>query len=107
MVHKHGLDPSILSFESCNIRSPTEREPSYHFLASRIMDLYEEQQNPTPRGRLEEWFERRSGARYTMMATLIGVAFAVFLGFLSLGVSTVQAWIAWQAWKHPAPVAGS
>ena len=101
LVHKHGLDTSILCFESSSIRTAGERELSYHFLASRIMDLHEELQNPTPRGRFEEWLERRSGARYAMMATMIGVAFAVFLGFLSLGISVFQAWIGWQAWKHP------
>ncbi|MCJ1332111.1 hypothetical protein MMC10_008803 [Thelotrema lepadinum] len=103
LVHKHGLDASILSFESGSIRARASREtePSYQFLARRIMDLYEELQNPTPRGRFEQWLERRSGARYAMMATMIGVAFAVFLGFLSLGVSVLQAWIAWQTWKHP------
>ena len=101
LVNKHNFDASILSFESSSIRTACERELSYHFLASRLIDLYEELQNPTPRGRFEEWLERRSGARYAMMATMIGVAFAVFLGFLSLGVSVFQAWIGWQAWKHP------
>jgi len=36
-----------------------------------------------------------------MMATLVGVLFAVLLGILSLGVSLAQTWIAYQAWKNP------
>lgn len=45
--------------------------------------------------------ERKSGARYMMMATLIGVVFAVLLGMVSLAVSSYQTWIAYQAWQHP------
>jgi hypothetical protein len=45
---------------------------------------------------VEKWFERKSGARYVMMATLIGALFAVLLGMASLGVSSYQAWIVYQ-----------
>lgn len=51
------------------------------------MDLYDELQNPTPRGPLETWMERNSSFRYVMMATLAGVLIAVLLGILSLAVS--------------------
>ena len=76
----------------------------------RIADLYDELTNPTPRG-FEKWFERKSGVRYVMMATIAGVLFAIFLGMASLvlgvirhGLSTVVApchtWIEWclRAW---------
>jgi len=36
-----------------------------------------------------------------MLATLIGVVFAVLLGMVSLAVSSYQTWIAYQAWQHP------
>lgn len=56
--------------------------------------------NPTPRG-VAKWFERNSGARSVMMATIAGVIFAIFLGILSLGVGTFQAYVGYMAWKHP------
>lgn len=65
------------------------------------MDLYEEILNPKPRSTLEKWAERRSGARHVMIATLVGVVIAIILGLLALIVSVFQAWIAYQAWKHP------
>ena len=68
------------------------------------MDLYEEILNPRPRNLIEKWAERRSGARYVMIATLIGVAIAVLLGVLALILSAFQAWVAYQAWKHPVPI---
>jgi hypothetical protein len=65
------------------------------------MDLHEELESPTPRGIMEKWFERKSGARYAMMATLVGVVIAVILGLFGLAVSIFQAWIGWQQWQHP------
>lgn len=66
-----------------------------------MAELYEEIENPSPDGLFEKWLERRSGARYVMLATLIGVLFAVLLGILSLVASIFQAYISYQAWKHP------
>jgi len=63
--------------------------------------LYDELENPTPRGFFEKWLERRSGARYVMMATLTGVVIAIILGMFGLAVSIFQAWVGWQQWKHP------
>lgn len=67
------------------------------------MDLYDELENPIPRGFFETWgLERKSGARYMMMmTTLLGVVLAIVLGFLGLLLSIFQAWIGWQQWKHP------
>jgi len=55
----------------------------------RIADLYDELTNPTPRG-FEKWFERKSGVRYVMMATIAGVLFAIFLGMASLGLGVIR-----------------
>jgi hypothetical protein len=56
--------------------------------------------SPTPRG-FEKWFERKSGARYVMMATIAGVFLAIFLGMASLALGGYQAWIGYQQWQHP------
>jgi hypothetical protein len=58
-------------------------------------------ENPAPRGLLEMWLHRRSGARYVMMATLVGVAIASVLGILGLAVGIFQAWVAYQQRQHP------
>jgi len=66
------------------------------------MDLYDEIENPKPRGVLDAWLERRSKSRHVMMATIVGVSVAIVLGILSLGVSCFQAWISWREWKDKA-----
>jgi hypothetical protein len=103
LVSTAGFDPDTLRFENTSIRLPWENPSSntYHYFGARLADLYEEVENPTPRGRAQEWFERRSGARYVMMATLVGVLIAIFLGIASLAIGVFQAWISYQAWKHP------
>jgi hypothetical protein len=63
--------------------------------------LYEELENPKPQGWIEWWLERKSRARHVMMATIVGILFAIFLGLASLSVGIYQAWVGYQQWQHP------
>ncbi|CVL02939.1 uncharacterized protein FPRN_00186 [Fusarium proliferatum] len=101
LISKCSFDPDILNFEVSSVRRVGEESVPYVYLADRLADLYNELQTPRPRGWLRQSMQRKSGARHVMMATLIGVIFAVLLGIPSLAVSSYQTWIAYQAWKHP------
>ncbi|XXG99414.1 hypothetical protein Hte_005753 [Hypoxylon texense] len=101
LVCTDGFDPEITKFEFTSIRRVEEENIPFVYLADRLSELYNESQNPQPRSWLQRRMERRSSARHMMMATLIGVIFAVLLGIGSLIVSSYQAWIAYQAWQHP------
>ena len=101
LVSTAGFDPDTLRFDSNSIRRPEERSIKYCYFGARLLDLHAELQDPRPRGLIEKWLQRRSGARYVMLATLIGVIFAVVLGMFALALSALQAWIAWQQWRHP------
>jgi hypothetical protein len=101
LVAKASFDPHMTTFAVTDRSLRAEREPNFRYLGARLMDLYDEVHNPKARGWVEKWFEHRSGARHVMMATFVGVIFAVILGFLSLGVSLFQAWVGYQAWQHP------
>ncbi|KAK8002433.1 hypothetical protein PG989_002152 [Apiospora arundinis] len=116
-----NFDPSLLQFEYSSLHrhrdtassvaalgrrqsnkaySTTGRDQGgvqYLYLAARLSELREELDNPSPRGWLQRRLQRRSSARYVMMVTLAGVVFAV----LSLVMSAIQTWIAYQAWKAP------
>ena len=101
LVDKKGFDPQCLEWESSSFRDSNDEHVAYQCFGDRLEELYDELESPTPRGVLDEWLHRKSGARYVMLATLIGVLFAVLLGMLSLAVSIFQAYIGYQAWKHP------
>ncbi|KAJ5885186.1 hypothetical protein N7495_009696 [Penicillium taxi] len=97
LVAKHSLDPDCVNYDF----AAYEDDFTYRHFGSRLRELYDEVENPSPRGFMEKWFERKSGARYVMMATFIGVIIAVILGILSLIVGIFQAWVAYEAWKNP------
>lgn len=95
-----NFDTDILRYDSVSIRNPDEHLVPYRYFGTRLADLHQELVNPTPRG-FEKWFERNSGARFVMMATIAGVIFAIFLGLLSLGLAAFQSYVGYMAWKYP------
>jgi len=95
-----GFDPDCCRFESANIRTANEKDIQYNYFGARLAELYNELENPTPRG-MERWFQRKSGARYVMIATLVGVLIAIILGIASLAISGYQACLGYQQWQHP------
>jgi hypothetical protein len=101
LVSTSGFDPDCLRFESEAIRTQDEQNVSFYYFGERLAILLDEVENPRPRGLLEKWLERKSGARYVMLATLAGVVFAVLLGIAALAISGYQTWITYQAWQHP------
>ncbi|PTD13443.1 hypothetical protein FCULG_00004422 [Fusarium culmorum] len=101
LITKCNFDPDIINFEFSSVRRVGEESVPYVYLADRLATLYDELQNPQPRSRFQRLIQRKSSTRHMMMATLIGVVFAILLGMVSLGVSSYQTWISYQAWKHP------
>ncbi|KAK3333050.1 hypothetical protein B0T19DRAFT_115501 [Cercophora scortea] len=101
LVSKHGFDPDSLRFGTVPYERPGEKDSALRFpiWGSRLMDLYDEIENPKPRGMMDAWLERRSKSRHVMLATIAGVIAAVILGTLTLFVSIFQTWISWQQWK--------
>ncbi|KAK0707381.1 hypothetical protein B0H67DRAFT_494348 [Lasiosphaeris hirsuta] len=103
LVSKHGFDRDCLTFGMAPYEQAggDERRQAQRFpvWGSRLMDLYDEIENPKPRSPFDTWVERRSKSRHVMLATVAGVMTAVVLGLLGLCVSIFQAWIAWQDWK--------
>lgn len=101
LISTSAFDSDVLRFESQSIRTSDEKEISYLHFGVRLIDLYEELENPKPRGRIETWMQRRSGARHAMMATMVGVAIAIILGIAALAMSAFQAYLTYQQWQHP------
>ncbi|CAA9958041.1 hypothetical protein PTMSG1_01615 [Pyrenophora teres f. maculata] len=101
LVHKNGFDADLLQYELARFQREDDSPIDYSYFGTRLADIYDELQNPTPRHGWENWFQKYSAQRYMLMATMIGVFIAVVVGILGLGISGFQAYVSYQQWKHP------
>ncbi|CAI0645159.1 unnamed protein product [Colletotrichum noveboracense] len=101
LVSAESLDPDCQDRRFQSYRLDHEKETTYNYWGSRLMDLCDEIENPKPRGHFGLWLKANSKDRHVMLATLVGISVAILLGILSLVVGLFQAWIAYEAWKHP------
>ena len=100
LVARKDFDSGLLSGISTPYRGEHDAPVTYQYFGERLAALQAEMQTPSPHGWLQRRLQRKSDT-YMVMATLIGVCIAVMLGILGLAVSSFQAWIAYQQWKHP------
>ncbi|XXH00872.1 hypothetical protein Hte_007223 [Hypoxylon texense] len=101
LVAREKFDPDNCRLDASAWQPAAGDNVRYEYWGARLLRLYDELENPTPRGFLENWLERKSGARYVMLVTLAGVVIAILLGILGLAVGILQVWISWQQWQHP------
>jgi hypothetical protein len=101
LTSEHGFDKDLLEYEAPPLASGGDEEISYDYFGHRLAEIYDEIQKPSPHGRIERWLERKSGQRYMLLATMVGVFIAVILGFLGLVVAIFQTWLTYQQWQHP------
>ncbi|KAI1423758.1 hypothetical protein F5Y12DRAFT_514736 [Xylaria sp. FL1777] len=103
LVRQHALDQDCKVYDHGYdvYRRRDEDDIDFVYFGARLVELYDEMQNPTAHGSFERALQRVSGARYVMLATLVGVFIAVVLGILGLAVGVFQAWVAYQAWRYP------
>lgn len=67
------LGPDNLRFESVAVHKFSERGVPYEYFGGYLVGLYDALVISTPWGWAQESFERKSGAKYVRMATLIGL----------------------------------
>ncbi|KAK6333702.1 hypothetical protein TWF730_003885 [Orbilia blumenaviensis] len=100
LVVDKNFDEDCLRFEASAIRQPHETNTRYLYFGARLADIYDELENPTPRGFISRWAKRK-GAGHANIATIVAVVIALIFGLVTLGLGGFQAWISWQQWKHP------
>ncbi|GJC82249.1 hypothetical protein ColLi_05087 [Colletotrichum liriopes] len=72
-------------------------------LGERLALLHEMVMSRPPRNKLERWLHRQSNEGNALFIALVALLISILVGIISIGLAAVQIWIAWMAWKHPAP----
>ena len=101
LVSRYEFDLDLLQYDVSRYRRKDDPEVDHTYFGIRLKEIYDEMQHPAPRHDWENWFQKYSAQRYMLMATMIGVFIAVFIGILGLGISGFQAYVSYQQWKHP------
>ncbi|KAK4222712.1 hypothetical protein QBC38DRAFT_489164, partial [Podospora fimiseda] len=80
LVERASFDSDILNGNEYDFIEDDEEKIDFEYLWPRLSEIYQEIQNPRPRGWLANWLERRSGARYVMLATVAGSRLLFYSG---------------------------
>ncbi len=93
LVVKDGFDPDILR-PSVSVfdRGPDEVERAKKFTTwgTRLLDLLNEIDNPTPRKTVDKWFEQNSKSRHQMVMALASLMVTSIISLLTLVVAIIQ-----------------
>jgi hypothetical protein len=96
LASRDGFDFDYPDYGRMEYRREGEKDISYRYWGTRLLALYDELQEPTPRG-ISQWVQARTKKRHFMILTIAGIIFAV----LTLAIGIFQAWVSYQAWKNP------
>ncbi|KAH0421969.1 hypothetical protein CcaCcLH18_13098 [Colletotrichum camelliae] len=73
----------------------------YIYWAKRIADLHDLLEKRPPRNGMERWLQWQSSEGNALLVAFIALLISIIVGVISIGLSAVQIWISWMAWKHP------
>lgn len=80
LVLKYDLDPDLMQCGVSRYRRKDEPKVDYTYFGTRLKEIYDEIQHPSPRRDWENWYQKYSAQRHVLMATMIGVFIAVIIG---------------------------
>ncbi|KZL69711.1 uncharacterized protein CT0861_09246 [Colletotrichum tofieldiae] len=98
-----GFDRECAEYEGYNIFQDHPEGFKYVYWGERLALLHEMVMSRPPRNKLERWLHRQSNEGNALFIALVALLISILVGIISIGLAAVQIWIAWMAWKHPAP----
>ncbi|KAL6406835.1 hypothetical protein AUP68_09643 [Ilyonectria robusta] len=93
LIKKKGFDADCAEKE----RSEPLRE--YLYWGERLAVLHDLVINRPPRNKFERWVKWQTSESNAFIVALGALVISIIVGVLSLGLSGLQVWIAWRAWK--------
>ncbi|KAK4449844.1 hypothetical protein QBC34DRAFT_494267 [Podospora aff. communis PSN243] len=101
LVKRHSFDHSSCIHEGYKMFQSTADSFPYTYWGERLAVLHGLMNNRPPRTNLGRWVRWRASESNSFLIAMLALAISIVVGILSLGLSGLQVWIAWQAWKFP------
>jgi hypothetical protein len=103
LVRKQNLDPE------CNHYAGYKRQDvsfgvdgaQYKYWGERLQILQDLLRERPPTTKWEKWLQWQSSDTNAFAIAILALLISILVGIISIGLSAVQVWIAWMAWKHP------
>ncbi|KAF3807326.1 hypothetical protein GCG54_00008783 [Colletotrichum gloeosporioides] len=95
--HDTPFDPECARYDGETL----PKDFRYIYWAKRIADLHGLLEKWPPRNSIERWLQWQSSEGNALLVAFIALLISIIIGIISIGLSAVQIWISWMAWKHP------
>ncbi|OCK75288.1 hypothetical protein K432DRAFT_409162 [Lepidopterella palustris CBS 459.81] len=101
LIRKIGFDSDCNQYDGyMRFKEPPE-DFIYQYWGERLARLEELIMRRDPRNKMERWFRWHTTDMNFLVVALLALAISIVVGLITITVTCVQTWIAWQAWKHP------
>ncbi|KAH7349156.1 hypothetical protein BKA66DRAFT_504406 [Pyrenochaeta sp. MPI-SDFR-AT-0127] len=106
LIKEGGFDPECEQYSGYRHKDlhVGRHELQYEYWGERLAILHRLFIHKPPRNGIERWVRWRSSEANALALAMLALFISIVVGLVSIGLSAVQIWIAWMAWKHPMEV---
>lgn len=99
LCYRRGFDRDCLIPEGYKLfEDPSHLK--YVYWGKRLVALHDFVLDPPPHNKFERWIKWQTSESNAFAIALFALLISIVVGFLSLGLASVQTWIAYKAWKE-------
>jgi hypothetical protein len=99
LIQKKGFDEDCAEPEGYKVFGDAFDNFEYLYWGHRLAEIYDLVMERPPKNWFERWIKWQSSENNAFAIALAALFISIIVGCLSLGLSALQAWIAWRAWK--------
>lgn len=103
LVKETGFDPECEIYSGYKHRGIPEADEDrqYQYWGDRLVVLYDLLAERPPTNKWEKWLRWQSSDANALGIAILALFISILVGLISIGLSAVQIWIAYMAWKQP------
>lgn len=103
LVKRMGFDPECNQYSGYKHKGiPNgEEDMQYQYWGERLVILHDLLAKRPPTSKWEKWLRWQSSDANALGIAILALFISIVVGLISIGLSAVQIWIAYMAWKQP------